>query len=135
MKIHALVTAVMIGVTVPLVINLTSPVAAQSPKITKAVPLNGSFGDADWMVTISQQNDTHRYFGYNLKTSKSIELLGAKVTNQGGKRIYTWNNSGTKYRVTWQLQDQDYVRVQVISPNQKEVLNRLLSRQDEGCSH
>ncbi len=133
MKFYALVTAVMVGVAVPLVANFSSLAAAASPNIAQAMPLNGTFGDGDWMVTVSQQNDTYRYYGYNLKTSKSIELSGARVTTQGSKRIYTWNNSGTKYRVTWQPQDQNYVRLQVISPNQTKVLNRLLSRQEDGC--
>jgi hypothetical protein len=133
MKFYALVTAVMVGVAVPLVANFSSPAAAPSPNIAKVVPLDGTFGDSDWMVTVSQQDGNYRYYGYNLKTSKSLELFGAKVTSQGSKRIYTWNNSGTKYRVTWQPQDQNYVRLQVISPNQTKVLNRLLSRQEDGC--
>jgi hypothetical protein len=134
MKVYALVSAVLLGVAVPLVTNLASPAAAQPLKDTPT-PLYGSFGDSDWMVTVTQEDGRYRYLGYNFKKNKSIELIGAKVINQGGKRLYTWHNGDTKYRVTWQPQDQDYVRLQVISPNRKEVLNRLLSRQEEGCSH
>jgi hypothetical protein len=135
MKVYALVSAVLLGVAVPLVTNLASPAAAQPLENTPVVPLSGSFGDSNWMVTVTQEDGRYRYLGYDYKKNKSIELIGAKVTNQGGKRLYTWHNGDTKYRVTWQPQDQDYVRLQVISPNRKEVLNRLLSRQEEGCSH
>ncbi len=137
MKVYALVAAVLVGMAGPLVTSFASPVAAQPHKITQTVPLIrpliGTFGDGNWLVTVSEQNGVYRYTGYDQKTSKSIELLGAIVTNQGSKRLYTWNNGDTKYRVTWQPQDQDYVRLQVIKPNQKEVLNRLLARQEEGC--
>jgi hypothetical protein len=108
MKVYALVSAVLLGVAVPLVTNLASPAAAQPLENTPVVPLSGSFGDSNWMVTVTQEDGRYRYLGYN---------------------------GDTKYRVTWQPQDQDYVRLQVISPNRKEVLNRLLSRQEEGCSH
>lgn len=133
MKVYALVAAVLVGIASPLVTSFSNPVAAHTRKVAQTVPLIGSFGDGNWFVTISEQNGVYRYTGYDRKTSKSIELSGAVVTNQGGKRLYTWRNGDTKYRVIWQPQDQDYVRLQVIQPNRKEVLNRLLSRQEEGC--
>jgi hypothetical protein len=137
MKVYALAVAILVGMASPLVISLASPVAAQPHKVTRTVSLSkaliGSFGDGNWFVTVSEQNGVYRYSGYDRKNSKSIELSGAVVTKQGGKRLYTWRNGDTKYRVIWQPQDQDYVRLQVIQPNRKEVLNRLLSRQEEGC--
>jgi hypothetical protein len=137
MKVYALAVAILVGMASPLVTSLASPVAAQPHKVTRTVPLPkaliGTFGDGNWFVTVSEQNGVYRYSGYDRKNSKSIELSGAIVTNQGGKRLYTWRNGDTKYRVIWQPKDQDYVRLQVIQPNRKEVLNRLLSRQEEGC--
>jgi hypothetical protein len=133
MKFYAFATAVLVGLTAPCLTYLASPAVAQSPTVTKNIPLIGTFTDNNWMVTVSEQNGVYRYHGYNLKTSKSIDLLGATITKQGNKRLYTWNNNGTRYRVTWQPQDQDYVRVQVIGPQRTEVLNRLLARQEGGC--
>jgi hypothetical protein len=133
MKVYALAATILLGMTSPLVTSLANPVAAQPRKVTQTVPLIGTFGDGNWFVTVSEQNGIYRYTGYDRKNSKSIELSGAVVTNQGGKRFYTWRNGDTKYRVIWQPQDQDYVRLQVIQPNRTEVLNRLLSRQEEGC--
>ncbi len=141
MKVYALAAAILMGMASPLVTSFSSPATAHSRKVTQAVPLPrllpsplmGTFSDGNWLVTVSEQNGVYRYTGYDQKTSKSIELLGAVVTSQGSKRLYTWHNGDTKYRVTWQPQDQDYVRLQVIKPNRQEVLNRLLSRQEEGC--
>ncbi len=133
MKVYALATAVFVGMTAPCLTYFDRPAVAQPQKITQTIPLIGTFSDNNWTVTVSEQNGVYRYHGHNLKTSKSIELLGATITKQGDKRLYTWNNNGTRYRVTWQPQDQDYVRVQVISPQRTEVLNRLLARQEGGC--
>jgi hypothetical protein len=137
MKVYALAAAILVGMASPLVSSFTSSVAAQPHQVAQTVPLPrplmGTFGDGNWFVTVSEQNGVYRYTGYDRKNSKSIELSGAVVTNQGGKRLYTWRNGDTKYRVIWQPQDQDYVRLQVIQLNRKEVLNRLLSRQEEGC--
>jgi hypothetical protein len=133
MKFHALVTAVMVGLVVPLADNFSHPAVAQSPAIASVAPPIGTFRDGNWTITVSEQNGTYRYSAYDLRTGKSIELRGATVTNQGNKRLYTWNQGETKHRVIWQPQEQDYVRLQVIAPNQTELMNRLLSRQEEGC--
>ncbi len=138
MKVYALAAAILVGIASPLVASFSSPVTARPLQVSQTVPLIkssliGTFGDGNWFVTVSEQNGVYRYTGYDRKNSKSIELSGAVVIKQGGKRLYTWRNGDTKYRVTWQPQDQDYIRVQVIQPNRKEVLNRLLSRQEEGC--
>jgi hypothetical protein len=133
MRFHALVTAVMVGLVVPVADNFSLPAVAQSPAIASVTPPIGTFRDGNWIVTVSEQNDIYRYSAYDLRTGKSIDLRGATVTNQGSKRLYTWNQEDTKYRVIWQPQEQDYVRLQVIDPNQTELMNRLLSRQKEGC--
>jgi hypothetical protein len=133
MRFHALVTAVMVGLVVPVADNFSHPAVAHSQAIASVTPPIGTFRDGNWTVTVSAQNGVYRYLAYDLRTGKSIDLRGATVTNQDGKRLYTWHQGETKYRVIWQPQEQDYVRLQVIAPNQTEVMNRLLSRQEEGC--
>ena len=133
MRFHALVTAVMVGLVVPLVDNFSHPAAAQSQAIASVAPPIGTFRDGNWAVTVSEQNGVYRYSAYDLRTGKSIDLRGATITHEGNKRLYTWNNGNTQYRVVWQPQEQDYVHLQVIAPNQTEVMDRLLSRQEDGC--
>ncbi len=133
MKVYTLMAAIILGAALPIATLIASPANAQHQKITYNAPLEGTFGDARWTVTVSQKNGVYRYYGHNLGSSNSIELLGATVVKQGTKRLYIWNNNGTKYRLTWQPQDQGYVRVQVIDANRTEVLNRLLSRHEDGC--
>lgn len=133
MRFHALVTAVMVGLVVPVADNFSRPAVAQSQAVASVTPPIGTFRDGNWIVTVSEQNGTYRYSAHDLRTGKSIDLRGATVINQGSKSLYTWNQQGTKYRVIWQPQEQDYVRLQVIDPNQTEMMNRLLSRQEEGC--
>jgi hypothetical protein len=133
MKVYAVATAILVGLAVPLVSNFSYAAVAQSPENARSVPLDGTFIDKNWVVTVSQEDGRYRYVGYDVKTSKSIELIGAAFSQQAGKHFYTWSNGDTKYQVIWQPQDRDYVRLKVISPNQKKVLNRLLSRQEDGC--
>ena len=102
MRFHALVTAVMVGLVVPVADNFSYPVAAQSQAVAAVAPPIGTFRDGNWTVTVSEQHGTYRYSAYDLKTGKSIDLQGATVTNQGSKRLYTWHQGDTKYRVIWQ---------------------------------
>ncbi len=133
MRFHALVTAVMVGLVVPLADNFSHPAVAQSQAIAAVAPPIGTFRDGNWAVTVSEKSGVYRYSAYDLRTGKSIDLRGATITNQGSKRLYTWNNGDTQYRVVWQPQEKDCVHLQVIAPNQTEVMDRLLSRQENGC--
>jgi hypothetical protein len=58
-----------------------------------------------------------------------VDIISDRTVSRDRQRkFYTWNNGGTRYRVTWNPQDPNYIRVQVKTPNGKEILNRLLPR-------
>jgi hypothetical protein len=117
------------GLGTPLLTQAIAPMAA----VARESSPNGAFFDRDWTISILYQNNTYQYNGYNHQTQKSISLSGATVSGDNIRKIYTWNNGGTRYQVTWQRRDPDFIRVRVITPNGKEVLNRLLPRVEEGC--
>jgi hypothetical protein len=92
---------------------------------------DGSFyGDRDWLVELDYSGNTYRYRGVNKRNGSEIVLAGATVSVTNKRKIYTWNNARTRYRVTWQPKDPDTIRLQVIQPNGKEIVNRLLQRGD-----
>jgi hypothetical protein len=58
---------------------------------------------------------------------RPIRLPNAGISQDGSRRIYTWNNRGTRYQVVWQRRDPDFIRVRrVTAPSGKEILNRLI---------
>ena len=118
----------MVGLTAPLVMQMATPLVATAG----VVGPNGSFLDREWNIAVVYRNNSYHYIGYNLRTGKSIELAGAVVAGDPQRKVYTWNNNGTLYQVTWQPQDPNYIRVRVISSG-REVLNRLLTRDNDDC--
>jgi hypothetical protein len=128
-RLYSTAALLIFGLATPLLTQAISPMVA----VAKMTSPDGAFVDQEWTITVAYVNNTYQYSGYNSQTKKSIQLSGATVLRDGQRKIYTWNNGGTRYQVVWQSQDPDYVRVRVTTPNGKEVLNRLLSRSEEGC--
>lgn len=129
-QLYSTVALLIFGLATPLVATAMTPMVA----VAKTSSLSGTFGDRQWTISIYRQNNVYRYQGYNIQTKKSIDLSGAILSGDQHRKMYTWNNQGTKYQVTWQTKDPDYIRIRVIGPNGKEIFNRLIPRSVEyGC--
>jgi hypothetical protein len=128
MKLSALACAVWIGITTPTIAFTMLPSSATAA-LTQP---QGLYLDNDWSVELGYKDGTARYYGKNIRTGKKLDLAGATLSSSGNKKIYTWNNAGTRYRVTWQPKDPDFIRLQVIDANGTERLNRLLTV-EYGC--
>jgi hypothetical protein len=126
-RIHSIAALLFFGLATPLLTQAIAPMAA----VAESNQLNGAFSDREWDISVYYQNNSYQYRGQQRGTAKSIQLSGATIARDGQRKIYTWNNNGTRYQVVWQPQDPDYIRLRVITPR-GEVLNRLLSR-EEGC--
>jgi hypothetical protein len=122
MNIKAIALAAILGLSAPaitdLVINSPASAAPQFPR--------GIFMDDTWSVSLSFENNAYYYRGKNMRTGDSLFLSGATVSGNSQRRVYTWRNGPHRYQVVWQPSDPGVIRVQVIGPNGKEVLNRLL---------
>lgn len=134
MKLFNLGAALILGCGVPLLTQALDPSMAVA--VAANAPPEGNFGDEEWEVTLVRQNNSYRYIGKKHQNESSrIELAGAKVSGNSSRRIYTWNNEGTKYQVIWQSKDPNYVRVKVVGNSGRTILNRLLFRTDiEGAN-
>jgi hypothetical protein len=124
MRLLNLAGALILGLGAPLLTQALAPVVA----VAGANRPEGSFTDGEWRVNLIRENNSYRYQGINLETGTSIDLAGAKASGTSQRRIYTWNNEGTKYQIVWQSKDPNYLRVKVIGNSGKTILNRLLSR-------
>ncbi len=128
MKQFHLAATMIFSLATPLLIQAISPTMA----VAQANSPNGVFADREWTVTVYYENNSYHYRGFNRLTNSSIELSGATSSSDRQRKYYIWNNGGTRYRVSWNRQDPDFIRIQVKTPNGKEVLNRLLARSGEG---
>jgi hypothetical protein len=120
-RLHSI--ALLILGLIPVIAGAIVPLSA----IAGDSELAGCYKDREWQISVSRQNNTYRYQGQKIGSTRSIQLAGATVSRVGSRQTYTWNNGGTKYQVVWKNQDPDFIRVRVITPNGKEVLNRLLA--------
>ncbi len=123
MQFRAFALAALLGLSTPILV--VQPL--QRPVLAQTMP-QGVFQDDIWVVSLDFVNNAMTYYGENKRTGASIYLSGASVGGTTQRRIYTWNNAGTRYQITWQPSDPSFVRVQVFQPNGREILNRLLRR-------
>lgn len=126
-KLHQIAIAAIIGLSTPMLLTSfnPTPVTAQTEQ-----KLDGVFNDNKWSVYIAYDRNTYRYRAGRVGGETEIDLAGAVVGGTRDRRTYTWNNGGTRYQVTWQKKDPDFIRVRVLSPRGKEIFNRLLRRED-----
>jgi hypothetical protein len=129
-KLHQIAIAAIIGLSTPTLFASfnPAPVMAQSEQ-----KLSGVFSDNKWNVSIAYDRNTYRYKANRIGDKTGIDLAGAVVGGTRDRRTYTWNNGGTLYQAIWQKKDPDFIRVRVLSPSGKEILNRLLKRQEDCC--
>jgi hypothetical protein len=124
MNIKAITLAAILGVSAPAItdiaINTQTLASPQFP--------SGNFSDGTWSVSLGFENNALCYRGENLRTGDSLFLAGARASGNSQRRVYTWRNGDTRYQVAWQPSDPGFIRVQVIAPNGREVLNRVLSK-------
>ena len=136
MKLPLFACALCLGFTAPVLTQSIAPAAANPVASQSKIAIDnypdGTYLDRDWAVYLYRSGGTYHYRGTNNHTQASIEFAGANVSGTNSRRVYTWNNAGTRYRVTWKRSDPDTIRLQVIAPNGKEQLNRLLSYEG-GC--
>ena len=124
MNYKAIILSTILGISTPAIIDMAIPNQAMAVK--KFDYPGGEFTDKDWTVTLAFTNNSYYYYGENRKSNSNISLSGAVASGTKQRQIYTWNNNGTKYQVIWKPRDPKFIRVQVIDPQGKIILNRLL---------
>ena len=129
-KLHQIAIAAIIGLATPTLFASFNPAPVMAQPEQK---LSGVFSDNKWNVSIAYDRNTYRYKANRIGDKTGIDLAGAVVGGTRDRRTYTWNNGGTLYQAIWQKKDPDFIRVRVLSPSGKEILNRLLKRQEDCC--
>ncbi|HEY9835061.1 MAG TPA: hypothetical protein V6D26_31205 [Stenomitos sp.] len=122
MNIKAIALASILGLSTPTIADLV----LNSPAIAAPQFPTGTFMDDTWSVALWFENNSYFYQGKNMKTGASLLLSGATTSGNNQRRVFTWRNGPSRYQVVWQPSDPNVIRVQVFSPNGKQILNRLL---------
>jgi hypothetical protein len=128
-RLHPIALAIILGLSTPTLVSSLHP----TPVMAQEQKLNGVFGDNKWTVNIFYEQNAYRYKANSIGDKTGIDLSGATISGTRDRRIYTWNNGGTRYQAVWQQKDPDFIRVRVLSPRGNEIFNRVLKRQEEGC--
>jgi hypothetical protein len=129
MNIKVIVLAAIIGLSTPTVMDISNSHAVLAAQQRFDYP-NGTFGDQEWSITLNYSDYTYSYSGANQHTGSNIYIDSQpKLSGNRQRQMYIWKNGQHRYQVTWRPKDPDFIRVQVISPNGKEILNRLLPKQ------
>jgi hypothetical protein len=124
MNYKAIILSAILGISTPAIIDMAIPNQAMAVQKFDYPP--GEFSDKDWKVTLNFANNSYSYYGENRNNNSNISLSGAVASGNKQRQVYTWNNNGTKYQVVWKPNDPNYIRVQVIGPKGKVILNRVL---------
>ncbi|MTJ47423.1 hypothetical protein [Dolichospermum sp. UHCC 0259] len=123
MNYKAIILSAVLGISTPAIMDMAIP--HQAMAVQKFNYPNNTFSDQEWTVTLKFTNNSYHYYGKHIPKNNSINLSGAVASGSHERQVYTWNNNGTKYQVTYRPNDPNYIRVQVINRG-KVVLNRLL---------
>lgn len=125
MRFFAIFLSTFIGFSTPIVLDL---LVAPQVAVAQEFPA-GSFTDGEWLIDLWHSNSTFNYQGKNLYNNKTIFLSGAQQYGNYQRPIYSWNNGNYRYQIAWQPNsNRNLIRLKVIAPNGKVVLNRLLTR-------
>jgi WD40 repeat protein len=124
MNLKVISLATILSLATPIIPNLLIP-----SKVTAIPQLPiGTFSNEQWSVSLQYENNTYYYQGRNKQSGNTLNLSGAQLSGTSKRPIYTWRNGGYRYQIVWQPNDPDFVRLQVFAQNDKEILNRLLTR-------
>ena len=132
MKLIKLISTVFIGLGITLAVE-NSALAGSFRGVTEIAGTYSNNSNLTVTVTpimkgenYSTGKHTYYYTYHGYFNGKSLDIVGgAKNFGSNSRQVYTWDNNGTKYQVTWKPSDPEYIRVRVISEG-REVLNRVI---------
>jgi opacity protein-like surface antigen len=124
MRRLSLAAALTIASISPLLAQAVAPISA----VAQQKNLNdATFADVEWRIAVVRDKNGYTYGGFHKQTKRWIYISNGSVSGTPSRRVYTWNNRGTLYQVTWQPADPGFARILVKTPS-GEALNRLLTR-------
>ncbi|MBD2665867.1 hypothetical protein B6N60_00315 [Richelia sinica FACHB-800] len=128
MKTRSGSLALILSLAVPLWTSLQTQAFAKLP-FPDGEYFNPQNGEVRWHLTLWEEKNKYFYKNTDLQSEKKICLTNGTASGNKNRSVFTWRNKGYKYQIAWRPQDPDVVRLQVINPSGKTILNELLKRQ------
>ncbi len=131
MKLKSFAIAAILGISLPVITDIA--INHQAVANPPGFP-GGEFSNIDkngrgWRLTLWYQDHAFHYKGVEWQTQNRLCLSGAVGSGSDKRPVFTWRNGNHKYRVAWQPADPDVIRLQVINPSGRIILNELLARE------
>ena len=124
MKIKTLILATFLSVSTPIYLNFTNNYSVNAQ--TKSAPI-GVFSNGALSVSLWHENNTYNYFGYDESTQNSIQLSTPILDSNNN--LLVWHLDDYQYKVAWQHQNTNSIRVTIINPQNQIITNAVLSRE------
>jgi|GEM_PF-592825 len=97
-------------------------------EVAQLIYPEGYFKSNEWGVRLEYKNGTFNYFGENLRTGDYLSLTGCRVSGSRRRYTYTFVNKDYKYIIAHRPNDPNLIRLQVIAPNGRIIMNRLMTK-------
>lgn len=128
MNLKVVVFAAILGISAPAIIDVA--ISSQAVAGSRFYYPTGQFDDGEWQVNLSAKEGQYSYAARNLNTGDSLTLYDATTSGNRERQVYTWSNYEFLYQIAWRPSNPEVIRLQVISPSGKVILNRLLTGRD-----
>lgn len=127
MKITNLILTVILGISTPIISSLTVKNTVNAQTIQGAI---GTFSNEEWTVSLWYENNIYYYNSLNLNNGQSLTLSRPRLSLESteDRYIYIWRNNDYQYQITWRKNDPDYLRLTVINPSNRTIVNTILQR-------
>lgn len=131
MNIKAIALASVIGLSAPAItaISLSSQSASAMP--TDFVRPKGAFMDTSqqWVIKLNlDEFGAYTYEAQNRKTGDNLTLKNPEISGNNQRYTYTFKNGLHKYIIGYQPSDTEYIRLKVVNPQGRTILNRLMKK-------
>ena len=131
MNIKAIALASVIGLSAPAITDITLNSQSASAMPTDFVRPSGAFMDGrrNWVVLLKlDEFGNYSYEGIDRKNGGSLVLKNAEISGNRQRYTYTFRNGGHRYIIAYRPKDPTIIRLTVVNPQGRTILNRLMER-------
>ncbi|MEM9925405.1 MAG: hypothetical protein AAF915_16905 [Cyanobacteria bacterium P01_D01_bin.50] len=131
MNIKAIALASVIGLSAPAITAITLNSQSASAMPIDFVRPKGAFMDSsqEWILKLNlDEFGVYTYEAQNRKTGDNLTLKDPGISGNEQRYTYTFKNGDYKYIVAYQPADAEYIRLTVVNPQGRTILNRLMEK-------
>lgn len=131
MNIKAIALASVIGLSAPAITAVTFNTQSASAMPTDFVRPKGAFMDVNeqWIVWLKlNEFGVYSYEAQNRKSGDFLTLKNPEISGNKQRYTYTFKNGNYRYVIAHQPKDPEFIRLTVVNPQGRTILNHLMER-------